>query len=144
MIKKLIQFDKDRPKTTDENIYKNLTGDELRGICRKRKFKYVAIMKKQEMIEKLVQFDNDPSKLTHETEDNKKRRQKIREYQKKYRKTPERRRKARECAERWRENNPEKVKDYWEKFRENYERKNPRIFTRADILEKKTKNWENY
>ena len=29
-----------------------------------------------------------------------------------------------ELAERWRQNNPEKVKEYWEKFRENYGRKN--------------------
>ena len=29
-----------------------------------------------------------------------------------------------ELAETWRQNNPEKVKEYWEKFRENYGRKN--------------------
>ena len=36
----------------------------------------------------------------------------------------EKEQKEKELAERWIKNNPEKVKEYWEKCRENYGRKN--------------------
>ena len=84
---------------------------DLVKICKERRIKYATCMRKQEMIEVLRWNDEDSSVNVHP--DAQKR---VAEQQNKYRDNPEQREKARECAKRWRINNPENVKEYFAKW----------------------------
>ena len=91
--------------------YTTMKCKNLTKICKERKIKYSTKMRKQEMIEVLRWNDEDSS-----VDINLSARDRIN----KYRDNEEKREKARECAKRWRKNNPEKAREYWIKLMTEY------------------------
>ena len=92
--------------------YQKQNCKELQQICKERKIIYSSKMRKQEMIEILTQNDQDPTKNVHFE---------VQTRMAIFRNNPEQREKARECSRRWRQNNPEKAKEYWNKWMEHIE-----------------------
>ena len=96
LIELLTEFDKDLPILD----YPNMNCKQLKQICRERKKFYADNIKKQEIIQLITQNHEHTLKIKQQIK------------------------KEKELEKSWIENNPEKVKEYWEKFRENYGRKN--------------------
>ena len=96
-----------------EQAPRSPTRKDLMKMCKNLNIKYSNYMSKQEMIDVLT-WNNEDSNINVHPDVQKR----VTERQNKYRDNPERREKARECARRWRINNPEKAREYWLRWQE--------------------------
>ena len=96
LIELLTEFDKDLPILD----YPKMNCKQLKQICRERTNFYADNIEKQEIIQLITQNHEHTLKIKQQIK------------------------KEKQLEKSWIENNPEKVKEYWEKFRENYGRKN--------------------
>ena len=102
--------------------YSNATCYNLAKLCKERGIKYATSMKKKELIEVLKWNDEDYRCNVHPDVQ-----ERMTKYQFKYREDhPEQREKARECTRRWELNNPERVEEYFSKWRERLRQENLR------------------